>query len=314
MARSTARRRIIGGTLCSLVLLLPVLAGASGDGGDGAQDAAAAGAKREGGEGGTASAPVEVRLGIQTDAQFVLGISSTYDASLGKRLAMQVAAEAVAAGDADGGLGPERVVVTDAEGMQLECFLPASPPPEDVPDEAPSSAASASGGLDEDGVAGDAASVESFAERHLSASTAANCHLKSAGWWTYEVCPTKHVKQFHIEGGRKVTEFVLGVFNPQKTRELVRRFERGEAAPGSGEGFAFAYDGGTTCDLNQQPRSTEVKFVCASQSNKDGIRTIKEVVTCQYEVIFESAELCKHPAFIKKERDIKQIQCQPLFS
>jgi len=40
-----------------------------------------------------------------------------------------------------------------------------------------------------------------------------SCFYRVEGWWTYEFCYRKAVKQFHQENGVNTAEFVLGVNN-----------------------------------------------------------------------------------------------------
>ena len=51
---------------------------------------------------------------------------------------------------------------------------------------------------------------------------------------------------------------------------------------------------GTLCDLNQQPRRTRVLYVCYP-AGKNEIYSLKEVSTCEYEVVVLTNVLCSHP-------------------
>jgi protein OS-9 len=43
------------------------------------------------------------------------------------------------------------------------------------------------------------------------------CMYRAEDWWTYELCFGKSVRQFHKEGDRVVSEYVLGEYSAQDT-------------------------------------------------------------------------------------------------
>ncbi|KAE8726736.1 hypothetical protein F3Y22_tig00006396pilonHSYRG00002 [Hibiscus syriacus] len=58
---------------------------------------------------------------------------------------------------------------------------------------------------------------------------------------------------------------------------------------------AHQYTNGTLCDLTNQPRETEVRFVCSEP--RAMISSITELSTCKYTLTIQSPMLCKHPKF-----------------
>ena len=72
--------------------------------------------------------------------------------------------------------------------------------------------------------------------------------------------------------------------------------------------FAQMYDGGQPCDITGEPRSTEVRYVCA-EGGKDSVSAIVEAATCRYVLTFSTPRLCSHPAFQTPEPPVHHILC-----
>jgi len=222
-----------------------------------------------------------------------------------------------------------RVEMTSHQGLRLECFLPivsessmglfASP--DDAGASPGGEGSSASGGVSSG--ARPLVTDEASSAKYLGQGMINSCHTKTVGWWTYEVCPLSHVKQYHEENGQVLSSFNLGFINTEKTWNLTTDAAAlGFAgAPSAGisadtqqqqqRSISFVYDSGTQCDLNGLPREAVVKFSC-SPTGRDGITQITETSTCAYVVDFESRELCKHPEFQAKTSNLHHIQCQPI--
>ncbi|XP_042382200.1 protein OS-9 homolog [Zingiber officinale] len=142
------------------------------------------------------------------------------------------------------------------------------------------------------------------------------CFYRFEGWWTYEFCSHKHVKQLHIEDEKAVEEFVLGkfdadatsVFNENHSDTFTVKDPRSKDA--SQRYHAHQYTNGTMCDLTNQPRETEVRFVCSEQSAV--ISSIKEAATCKYVVTIQCSLLCKHPMFQQERPMWHTIHCNEM--
>lgn len=39
------------------------------------------------------------------------------------------------------------------------------------------------------------------------------CLYRQEDWWTYEVCPKKHVRQFHQHGQELLSQYQLGIYD-----------------------------------------------------------------------------------------------------
>ena len=154
--------------------------------------------------------------------------------------------------------------------------------------------------------------------------TSSICSYRIESYWTYEVCHGNHIKQYHEERDGKITklqEYYLGKWTSKKT-ELLR--EQLAASEKNGEKLRYKkIDGlnlpyfevemsdGTMCDLSNQPRTTKVLYVCFAYG-KNEVYSLKEVSTCQYEVIILTSSLCEHPNFKSKDTAENPIQCLPI--
>lgn len=60
--------------------------------------------------------------------------------------------------------------------------------------------------------------------------------------------------------------------------------------------FQLNFTGGTPCDLTGTPRRAFLKYVCHEEGRGD-IYEIKELATCEYQVIVLTSTLCSHPSY-----------------
>eukprot|EP00735_Rhodelphis_limneticus_P013991 TRINITY_DN7965_c0_g1::TRINITY_DN7965_c0_g1_i1::g.15549::m.15549 TRINITY_DN7965_c0_g1::TRINITY_DN7965_c0_g1_i1::g.15549 ORF type:complete len:298 (+),score=40.37,sp/Q67WM9/OS9_ORYSJ/33.49/1e-29,PRKCSH/PF07915.8/4.6e-17,PRKCSH/PF07915.8/5.7e+03,PRKCSH_1/PF13015.1/3.1e-06 TRINITY_DN7965_c0_g1_i1:40-894(+) len=131
------------------------------------------------------------------------------------------------------------------------------------------------------------------------------CFYKTEGWWTYEFCYKKHLRQFHQESDTVMMEFSLGHYDKKSDQKQVVESETNP----SKSYYTQTYSDGTMCDLNRQFRQTQVRFLCNPQGT-DHIIAIREPSTCQYEMSFGTPHICQHPAFAPREDPLLPIQCQ----
>ena len=143
------------------------------------------------------------------------------------------------------------------------------------------------------------------------------CFYRFEGWWTYEFCFKKHVRQYHVESNAKISvDYSLGKFNEaltNKTRDDENETEimKREASVGI-PATAFHvhhFTGGTECDIGSlETRKTEVQFVCA-EDGQNTFLSIKEPTTCSYNLQFATPLLCSHEAFVTKDKNISPVRC-----
>lgn len=119
----------------------------------------------------------------------------------------------------------------------------------------------------------------------------------------------------------QLSEYVLGTFDQGATDKL--HSAQAPAAEDASRFHSHMLTGGTSCELTGQPRSAEVRFVCATEGAQGigaagevaqlthFIESVKEPVTCTYVVQFATPLLCESPAFKEAEPPVSQILCRP---
>ncbi|OMO61694.1 hypothetical protein COLO4_33365 [Corchorus olitorius] len=123
--------------------------------------------------------------------------------------------------------------------------------------------------------------------------------LEQEGWWSYEFCYQKQLRQLHLEEDKVVQEFVLGVYDEEATAAFnqnlsdISTLKDPRSKDASQRYHAHQYTNGTLCDLTNQPRETEVRFVCSEP--RAMISSITELSTCKYALTIQCPMLCKHP-------------------
>ncbi|XAR66833.1 hypothetical protein NMG60_11013182 [Bertholletia excelsa] len=142
------------------------------------------------------------------------------------------------------------------------------------------------------------------------------CFLRQEGWWSYEFCHQKHLRQFHLEEEKAVQEFILGLYDAEATTAYnqnlsdISTLKDPRSKDASQRYHAHQYTNGTICDLTNQPRETEVRFVCSEP--RAMISSITELSTCKYALTVQCPMLCKHPLFQEERPVWHTINCNAL--
>ncbi|XP_078168425.1 ER lectin-like protein [Carex rostrata] len=140
------------------------------------------------------------------------------------------------------------------------------------------------------------------------------CLYRHEGWWSYELCYQKTLRQVHVEDDKVVQEFVLGQFDPEATSAYNEKHSDSSlqkdprSKDASQRYHAHQYTNGTICDLTDMPRETEVRYICSGTGTKVVIGSIKEISSCKYVATVQAPMLCKHPMF-QQERPALYINC-----
>jgi len=138
---------------------------------------------------------------------------------------------------------------------------------------------------------------------------ASTCLYRLTGWWTYEICHRKHIKQFHqtADGSVDSAVYFLGKWEAEESDEPTE--PEGIPTTEKIEYYSEFYSHGTVCDLTNLPRTTEVRFYCSN--DKTHVSDLKEPSSCNYVVSVRTPLLCQHPAYRPKEQFILEINCYP---
>ena len=153
----------------------------------------------------------------------------------------------------------------------------------------------------------------------------------TGGWWTYEFCPGRYLRQYHAEKGVLQSEYVLGVgsmvltghtcantvaYPDGKTttqKKILRTYSKKkiaatgrwkvEGVAGSAPYFSTTYTDGEICDLTSKPREVKLIFRCLegsgqAEADASGLAfSIKETGQCQYEAVVAFEALCQLPIY-----------------
>jgi hypothetical protein len=140
--------------------------------------------------------------------------------------------------------------------------------------------------------------------------------LRYEAYWVFEFCPGKHVRQYHDDKNTKTsTEYFLG-YAPLIGDDASNRSDDEVDPPKlTHKGVQVAYysvnyENGTVCDLSGEERKTKISFICIDNENADySFISLTETKTCNYELLFATSSLCKHPAFQRPRPNEFEIKC-----
>mmetsp|Transcript_38178 Transcript_38178/g.88055 ORF Transcript_38178/g.88055 Transcript_38178/m.88055 type:complete len:248 (+) Transcript_38178:3-746(+) len=144
------------------------------------------------------------------------------------------------------------------------------------------------------------------------------CLSRHEGWWSYEFCYKKQMRQFHLvtvtDAKGKVASQVQDEYLLGKA-DVEAEFKGGESRyithPGINDepaALELEYQDGTVCELTKQQRASTVQFLCGST---DTIVSVVEDHTCHYKVVITTPTLCKHPAFVRESPATRSMACRP---
>lgn len=146
--------------------------------------------------------------------------------------------------------------------------------------------------------------VEKFLEEYHS-----GCIYVSQGWWVYELCHQKHVKQFHVEKHETVSSILLGSFDDLATSNIlpVRTplLEAQEMLPGMRQRLphhTHVFTQGDACEVETEDgekkrilRRVQVKFACSTDGHTHLL--VIEPSTCRYTIVLYLPIMCRHPKY-----------------
>ncbi|XP_070496411.1 endoplasmic reticulum lectin 1 isoform X2 [Chironomus tepperi] len=135
----------------------------------------------------------------------------------------------------------------------------------------------------------DTSIVESF----LSGKT---CLTGGTGWWKYEFCYGKYVKQYHVDKFGGKTTIMLGTFDETMHQDFLNIHpEKRPKAKTQRKQITHFYSKGSVCDKTGKFRQVEVILKCLenSQSASQVSLYLLEPTVCNYVLGVESPLICK---------------------
>ncbi|KAJ1728960.1 Protein OS-9 [Coemansia biformis] len=171
------------------------------------------------------------------------------------------------------------------------------------------------------------------------------CLTYTSGWWTFEYCHGKSVRQFHRtahdkDGHALEIEYFLGDYSHRRrypTLEPAASITTAAAAAAAPAPLTNAssnklvrttqihkvgrrhflvqeWAGGTPCDITREPRDVEIQYHCDPNS-PERITLVEEVAICHYVVVINTPRLCVDPGFYDTAAStVFDINCQHVVS
>uniref|UniRef100_A0A1B0CUJ1 Endoplasmic reticulum lectin 1 n=1 Tax=Lutzomyia longipalpis TaxID=7200 RepID=A0A1B0CUJ1_LUTLO len=115
--------------------------------------------------------------------------------------------------------------------------------------------------------------------------------VQGTGWWRYEFCYGRYVRQYHGD-----TSLILGFFDEKLHREWIEKHPHKRPKPKNVRTeLTHFYQGGSECDKTGERRETEVKLKCLENAtSKTSVSLyLLEPQTCQYILGVESPLICE---------------------
>ncbi|XP_058454272.1 endoplasmic reticulum lectin 1 isoform X2 [Malaya genurostris] len=115
------------------------------------------------------------------------------------------------------------------------------------------------------------------------------CLTGGSGWWKFELCYGKHVRQYHDD-----TSIFLGHFNKDKHIEWLEKNPSMKNKRKNEHQLSNLYGGGDICDKTMMPRQVEVKLKCTEHSASSNAIALYllEPRPCEYILNVESSLIC----------------------
>ncbi|XP_030632512.1 protein OS-9 isoform X2 [Chanos chanos] len=147
----------------------------------------------------------------------------------------------------------------------------------------------------------------------LTPMHSAPCLVKTKDWWTYEFCYGQYIRQYHVEDSEvKGDVLFLGYYESEFdwTNETAKASKQHRLKRYHSQNYV----NGSKCDLNGNPRETEVRFLC-EEGSSDYVARVDEPQSCRYVLTVHTSRTCQHP-FLRPPSSAKPqaITCHPALS
>lgn len=134
----------------------------------------------------------------------------------------------------------------------------------------------------------DTSPVENFLEGK-------NCLTGGTGWWKYEFCYGKYVRQFHVDKLGSKTSILLGIFDEKAHKDFLQAHPEKRPKPiGQRKQITHFYPHGSVCDRTGKQRQTEVILKCMENAPSSSTVSLYllEPKVCSYILGIESPLIC----------------------
>ena len=134
---------------------------------------------------------------------------------------------------------------------------------------------------------------KTFIKQFLSGE---KCVVGGVGWWKYEFCYQKSVKQFHKERKGPKIELLLGIWDENRhieyMKEIDKTIAKSQIPPTYTDLYFFL---GAICDETGLPRQVQVRIRCSKNDSHIQSLTMfmEEPKMCAYKFTAESVLFCK---------------------
>lgn len=134
-----------------------------------------------------------------------------------------------------------------------------------------------------------------------------SCLYINKGWWSYEFCYLRQIRQYHkAQAEGEVNEDLLvGIYDPVASDDLNQKE--------NSRFFLQKYSDGDSCDLNNLPREATVQIYCLPGA-VDEIVDVLEVSTCKYLITVATSRICPMERFSRQAVPISKIECTKIIS
>ncbi|EME31641.1 uncharacterized protein Gasu_10270 [Galdieria sulphuraria] len=164
-------------------------------------------------------------------------------------------------------------------------------------------------------------SLESLNLSFVMSQFNGTCFYRNDGWWTYEFCVGKHVKQYHLNPVTLEQEdiFYLGFPVEKNATEGFEKALYHVTSVSTNEVddnvIRIHYDNGSLCVLTGSPRNVTIDFICpfstvTDTENSEFISSIREIGTCSYHLTLASSALCSEPLLRNHPHDEIEVTCK----
>ncbi|KAK4470123.1 hypothetical protein MN116_005707 [Schistosoma mekongi] len=120
------------------------------------------------------------------------------------------------------------------------------------------------------------------------------CLTSHSGWWTYEICFNKFVRQYHLDANTKKTQEIrLGNWNlDAHLKWFAENAKEQKSSTGPDRQISLYYGQGDYCTESEIFREVVVKLKCIQSTSSAIYLSFSEPTKCVYSMTVESSTFC----------------------